>query len=396
MGHILTNRLKWRRWFQIGVVALCLQITGLHATEPDDQAATKEPGQRVSVDVNIGGATIFDGVVYDSAVHAAEVPARGDAADGAQTALEISEQITRYEENLAYLESEGGPYDASLIEALMDMAHYYTKIGQHGVAATLYERVLNITRISSGLLSPEQLPVLDDLTAAHKAAGAWEKADDREHLEYYLKTRFYPPGSQAYADAVLSFGNWKMEAMRGNLLNRSALANMRDIEELHDIYVSALRKQDSDTLALPEGEQPVSAATHLSLLYAKAVSEHQLADYALHTVPPYLNRYVQRYVSEYVCTAAVGADGQPVQRCGTIRRENPQYRKIEMQRAAYRNRIQFAVIALKTSIDEIRTLVDADPTLVAEDGIPAQIRVDELTEMYKVVDRGYRRGTMMW
>lgn len=396
MDHNLANQGKYRRWLWIGLAALSLQITDLQAAESAADATPTEPGKQVSVDVSIGGATIFDGVVYDSAVHDADVPATSSDDKNAPTALEISQQISRYEENLAFLESEAGPYDASLIEALTDMAHYYTEIGQHEVAATLYDRALNITRISAGLLSPEQLPVLDALTEAHKAAGTWDKADDREHLEYYLKSRLYPSGSQAYADAVLSLGNWKAEAVRGNLLNRSALANMRDIEDMHDIYVAALREPSIDTPALPEGEQPMSSATHLSLLYAKAVSEYQLADYSMRALPAFLDRYVERYVSEYVCVDVVGADGKMRQSCGMVRRENPQYQEVQMQRQAYRNRIQSAVVAMRTSIDDIRTMLDVDPTLVAEDGIPAQIRVDELAEMYKVVDREYRRGTMMW
>jgi tetratricopeptide (TPR) repeat protein len=309
-----------------------------------------------------------------------------------QTALEISRQISLYQGNLEALESELGPYDPSLIELLKDMGRFYLDLGQYESAAAFFERALSITRISDGLYSQSQLEVLVKLISAYKAAGDWQAADDKEHLALHIETRLYEPGSQAYANAALAFGAWKLQAVRGNLLQRSAVANMRDIEDLQYIYEVALGNAEP----LPENAEPMRSQTRFDLLYGKAYAEAQLADYALRNVPMSLNWPVERYVSEYVCRDVVNSNGKVTQSCGMVRRENPRYREYEMQRQLYRDRIQFSVTALRNSIDELRILVDSTPNLQTMNDGAAAARVEELNTLYTNINRDYRRSVMRW
>lgn len=309
-----------------------------------------------------------------------------------ETALEISRQIGLYQANMEALESEFGPYDSNLIEILKDMGRFSSDLGQFQAAAELFERALSITRISDGLYSPLQIEVLVQLISAYKAAGDWQAADDKEHLALHIETRLYEPGSQAYAKAVLAFGQWKLQAVRGNLLQRSALANMRDIEDLQYTYALAL----GDGTALPESAEPMFPQTRFDLLYGKAYAEAQLADYFLRSVPLGLDRTVQRYVSEYVCRDVVTATGQVTQSCGTVRRENPRYREYEMQKQQYRERIQFAMTSTQRTIDELQALVDSTPNLQSMNDGAAAIRLEELRTLYANINRDYRRSVMRW
>ena len=309
-----------------------------------------------------------------------------------QTALEISAQIRLYQENLETLEGELGPYDPSLIEILKDMGRYYLDLGQFQSAAALFERALSITRISDGLYSPSQIAVLVELIKAYKAAGDWQAADDKEHLALHIETRLYEPGSQAYADAVLAFGEWKLQAVRGNLLQRSALANMRDIEDLQYSYAQAL----GDGVAPSENAPQMRAQTRFDLLYGKAYTEIQLADYALHSIPLSLDRPVARYISEYVCRDVVSSTGQVRQSCGTVRRENPQYREYEMQRQLYRDRIQLAVSSAQRTIEDLQTLTDSTPYLQTMNNGAAAARIAELRTLHTNVNRDYRRSAVRW
>jgi len=309
-----------------------------------------------------------------------------------QTALEISRQIGLYQENLEALESELGPYDPSLIEVLKDMGRYNLELGQYASAAALFERALSITRISDGLYSPSQIEVLVQLISAYKAAGDWQAADDREHLALHIETRLYEPGSQAYASAVLAFGEWKLQMVRGNLLQRSALANMRDIEDLQYVYGVALGAGE----ALSENAEPMRAQTRFDLLYGKAYVEALMADYALRSIPMNLERPVARYVSEYVCRDVVNSAGQVTQSCGTVRRENPRYREYEMQRQLYRDRIQYAVTSTKQTIEELQALVDSTPYLQSMNNGAAAARIEELRTLQTNINREYRRSVMRW
>lgn len=307
------------------------------------------------------------------------------------SALEISQQLASYQASLEALESEYGPYDVRLNEVLMDTGRYYMGLGQFDSAAASFERALNITRINEGLYSESQLAILESLIDTLKAAGEWEQADDRQHLALHIQTRLYKPGSQAYAEAVLAFGDWKIQAVRGNLLQRSGLANMRDIDDLPLLYQKALGEVDEavDTSGMRQ-------QTRFDLLYGKAYAQAQLADYALRSVPLGLDRPVQRYISEYVCRDVVNAQGQVSQSCGTVRRENPLYHEIEMQRQLYRDRIQIAVSDLQRSIVDMESMLSSDAELQARNNGAAPARVEELKAIYANINREYRRSAMRW
>lgn len=309
-----------------------------------------------------------------------------------EAAREVSARVTLFEQEVRTIESELGPYDANLVEVLSDLGRFYLELGQFQSAAQSFERALNITRISDGLYSVGQLEVLGHLINAYKAAGEWDEADDKEHLALHLSTRIYEPGTQAYADAALAFGEWKIQAVRGNLMERSALANMRDIEMLQDVYAVALGS-DQEALNANSG---MRVQTRFDLLYAKAYAEAQSADYALHAIPYSLQRPVQRYVSEYVCRDVVSATGQVSQSCGTVRRENPQYREYEMQRQFYRDRIQITVTSLDRSIDALQSLLDTQPALQSSNEGAGPARLAELRTMQTNINRDYRRNVMRW
>lgn len=326
----------------------------------------------------------------DAPEEASDIPAEAIAEEDS-SALEISQQLASYQASLEVLESEYGPYDVRLNEVLMDTGRYYMSLGQFESAANNFDRALNITRINEGLYSESQLAILESLIGALKAAGEWGQADDREHLVLHIQTRLNEPGSQAYADAVLAFGDWKIQAVRGNLLQRSGLANMRDIDDLPLLYQKALGEvgEGVDTSGMRQ-------QTRFDLLYGKAYAQAQLADYALRSVPLGLDRPVQRYISEYVCRDVVNAQGQVSQSCGTVRRENPQYREIEMQRQLYRDRIQIAVSDLQRSIADMESMLSADAELQARNNGAAPARVEELKAIYTNINREYRRNAMRW
>ncbi|MDO8273552.1 MAG: hypothetical protein Q7U82_16780, partial [Gammaproteobacteria bacterium] len=111
------------------LVTMALIGSPLWAADGADQPGDAAVGATVVID----GSTIFDDVIYDGSQQAPASAAGENSAPvmDEQTALEISQQLTRFEENLATLESEAGPYDVSLIEALLDMGRYYTQISQH-------------------------------------------------------------------------------------------------------------------------------------------------------------------------------------------------------------------------------------------------------------------------
>lgn len=327
-----------------------------------------------------------------------------DAQAEAQRARELSAALQRFEEALVALESERGPYDMGLIEVLNDYADLHVELGQHAQAAQLQERALAITRISHGLHSPEQVGILQALIDAHMAAGNWELADDRAHLAFYLQKRLHPADSPEYIDALLTYGRFKQQVFAGNRLSRSSLASLRDIEALQALYSQALA-----TPTLPGGADAVAAtaepaplprtldaAERFELLHARALTEFQLAQFAMHDVPLGLNRPVERYISDFVCQDVVGPTGQVVQQCGTVRRENPAWREWEMQRQMHGDRIRAAVNALDDSVRQAQAVLEATPALSQGEQASAPGRLQELLAMQQRTQRDYRRSRLDW
>jgi len=331
------------------------------------------------------------------AVQAVDAEAAADPEEQARRSREISDALERFENNVATLEGELGPYDVSLAEVLLDYARYQSELGQHSEAVELLERALNITRISHGLNSSEQVDVLKVLIDAHMAAQNWALADDRAHLVFYLQKRLHAPDSREYVSALLAYGQFKLQVIGGNLLSRSALVSLRDIENLQELYTEVLYpKVDSD---LPAGGEPprlLDGRERYELLYARALADFQLADFAMRSVPLGLDRPVERYVSEFVCQDVVGQNGQVAQRCGTVRRENPAFRDWEMQRQMYSDRIRYAVQSLEQSVNAAQAVLDENPKLISGENGMVPARMEELRALQQRTERDYRRSRMNW
>ena len=90
-------------------------------------AADAEP------DLPVDAASVASGVP-DSDQPAADPEAE------ARRSREISAALEQFENSIATLEGEQGPYDPSLIEVLLDFARYQSELGQHAAAADLFER----------------------------------------------------------------------------------------------------------------------------------------------------------------------------------------------------------------------------------------------------------------
>lgn len=362
----------------VGMVMLCALALG-----PGAWAADTGP------ELPVDAASVAIGVA-DSDQPAADPEAE------ARRSREISAALEQFENSIATLEGEQGPFDPTLIEVLVDFARYQSELGQHSAAADLYERALNITRISHGLRSPDQVIVLQGLIDAHMAAGNWALADDRAHLAFYLQKRLHAPDSPEYVAALLQYGQFKQQVFGGNQLSRSALASIRDIEELQGLYSDVLGMSGRTVEETGETLRTLDVRERFELLHARAVTEFQLAQFAMHSVPLGLDRPVERYISEFVCRDVVGQNGQVAQQCGTVRRENPAYRDWEMQRQMYSDRIRYAVSSLDESVRAAQTVLEENPSLLLGENAVSAARMQDLQAMQQRAERDYRRSRMDW
>ncbi|HIN90862.1 MAG TPA: tetratricopeptide repeat protein, partial [Porticoccaceae bacterium] len=106
--------------------------------------------------------------------------------------LEIGRELILRQQALENLRSELGIYDPALLEAYSDLAGFYNEIEDYENAVKLFTDALQVARISSGLDSETQLPVLSNLIDLNRKLEAWQEVDDLHELSVHINTRLYP------------------------------------------------------------------------------------------------------------------------------------------------------------------------------------------------------------
>ncbi len=117
-------------------------------------------------------------VLADRSVEKLVPPAAAPAGDLAPYLAELDAQ-----------ESEAGPYAEVLSETYSGLAHNQLRAGAFPEAIEAYKRALHSIRVNEGLLSPRQLPVLEQLIIACEQARDFECLDASHDYRLHLYRR---------------------------------------------------------------------------------------------------------------------------------------------------------------------------------------------------------------
>ena len=142
------------------------------------------------------------------------------AEDEPNRILEINQAIAQYLPLVADFEAEQGPYSEDLSEALVSLAFLYQEQGNHAEAIKYYERSRSIIRVSGGLYTLEQLPIIEAMIPSFEAMGELKKADEMNESLLYIHTEEYGNDSVEIIPALAKLGEWNMKAFltRSNIL----------------------------------------------------------------------------------------------------------------------------------------------------------------------------------
>ncbi len=291
--------------------------------------------------------------------------------DTEQSALQASIQLEQYQLEIARIEGDYGPYDATLIEAFTNLGSYYQHLDQHAEAATVFDQALHIARISSGLVSESQLLILKQLVTSNKNIKDWESVDKYHHLSYHIQSRLYSPDDKKFADAVVSFGDWKLAAYRENLLGKSSSARIGEVEDLNKIYDLALQKIEQHDAQLSQSTLPV--------LYGKAITEYEISNYLIQLPYRYYEGLVREYFAETVCRNVTNSRGQVVRSCYNVRRINPAYRDSQRQQKQFT--VQRSIGHMEDSVEKAQLILATNTDHVFTESENTK-KVHELEELY--------------
>lgn len=117
----------------------------------------------------------------------------------------------QHENAIALLESEHGAYSPVLPERLLSLGLALQQEGRHGEAATVFKRGAHLARVSSGLYSTEQLPLLESEIRSLHALADYPAVDERQRYLYRVQERaLKDPGQRAAA--LMQQADWQRQA----------------------------------------------------------------------------------------------------------------------------------------------------------------------------------------
>ena len=154
----------------------------------------------------------------------------GDAAEAVEEPApaidpEILRQAARdrvlQEQVIAELEENAGQnaYNAELAEAYLGLASTMNTLGQYDEAAAAYDKALQSVRISNGLYSEQQLPILELVMANYEVRQMWDDMDDTSHLILHVARRNFPIGDERRVQALTRLADWKLRVAGEDLMS---------------------------------------------------------------------------------------------------------------------------------------------------------------------------------
>lgn len=188
-----------------------------------------------------------------------------DLSPDMQRALEMEARIAQYEETLGALQSAHGPFDQRLLEPLDDLIGVHIENERFDDAASLLDQQLQIQRITHGLYSPEQIPVIETMLELQSRQGRWGRLDDTLQYLSWLYERDDSLPAEARLAGLKKIGAWHLQALE---------SDERVREAHHLVRLSTMEEKAAE---LAEGQLGADSEALVPYLYDKSVAELYIA-----------------------------------------------------------------------------------------------------------------------
>lgn len=125
---------------------------------------------------------------------------------------ERSLAIEEYSAAVANTETAGGVWDVNLVEQLAAIAELQQAQSDHIAALQSLDRAMHISRINSGLHTPDQIPIVEDMIESYTTLGQWNDADLYHDYLFYIQQRAYGATDPRIIPVLEKMGRWNMQA----------------------------------------------------------------------------------------------------------------------------------------------------------------------------------------
>ncbi len=186
----------------------------------------------------------------------------------AQDAVALSNQsleaLQSYEDQLADLESEFGPYHPSLLEPLAAMEVLLNEMGNYTRVAAMQGRRLQIQRTEFGFENPELISLLEEMITTQLHLQDWQSvADTLDHIRHLYAVNA-GPDSETVLETMSRQAQWMLARV---YLDRD-VARADLVLDARDLY--------DETLRLAEEKYGEASPELIPWLYDRALSLYYL------------------------------------------------------------------------------------------------------------------------
>ena len=196
-----------------------------------------------------------------------EAPVSHDPQQTAQAQLaEQKATIDFYTEQVDRQLAEGDTYAPQLAESLFSLGRAFREQQQYQQALRHFRRALHIQKVSNGLSSAGQEPVLRELLATNLALGDWESAVQNMFALDRIYNQEYGPDDPARIPLMLELASWHLQ---------SFVIRDKKISD-HLIAASGYAHEGIRLVTLHYGENDLQKIDHLR---NSALSNYYLAAY---------------------------------------------------------------------------------------------------------------------
>lgn len=166
---------------------------------------------------------------------------------------------------LAEAEREGA-YASSIVEPAVAVATLQQSSGEHRAAMSHLRRAIHLRRISEGLDTPSQIPLLERLLNSHLEVGDAEAAANTQEQLFELRLATATNATKRLK-AVQQYAEWHRERYLSGAGSRPYL----HLLAMHGAHAQELERMLSDPAA--------DTAVHLEHLYGQLRVEYLVSDY---------------------------------------------------------------------------------------------------------------------
>ncbi|MBI2992948.1 MAG: hypothetical protein HYY48_02075 [Gammaproteobacteria bacterium] len=162
---------------------------------------------------------------------------------------ELSNSIAAYERVVGRIQSESGAFDARLVEPLTSIGMTQMVAGDHAAAARSFERAQHITRVTEGLYSMSQVPLIE-LQIENNTA--WDKTEelDRNYQQlYWVFRRNHGPEDLALVGIIEKIASRRLSAFHAAPVSRY-LGQALHADILYDSAIGILQKHPEERATL--------------------------------------------------------------------------------------------------------------------------------------------------